>query len=453
MSTNQALIRTQATDIAGAQYLNTPNSLLMPQAPVLNKAYVREYLDYTPDNGVNAAQPGVTVTFTQRRDYDVLNAWHLRWIASALVAPVGPITFNRWVDFLGFAAQEEVVIQSGTQRLQTMRGIEQFVYLFKCGENEQQQGISLMVYAGTPAFRAAQALADREVVAPMFTALGVSGPIFMELSQGLYVRGLNDLLTVRWQIPNANTLVESDGALQAAPAAGFFQNGVLFTEGSHVNRAERRMLATFYKQRPFSITFDDQQFSQEENIVGTTGLPFTQNFRLTNINQPVSALVFLLRWADDLTRVTNGANGTRGRNRFNIGGVYNPGGGSNGIVDTIRVRTGNNDIIATFPVQRLLDYQHVRDFKGNAGLGLPAVSFSRDFCMKNAVLGFIGFDQIEQPNVTIQYRVPTLGAAFATFNAAATADIGGNSDLRVQVLGYTKNQIDQASFLLSRPFG
>lgn len=238
MSTTQAIIRTQATDIAGAQYLNTPNSLLMPVAPVLNKAFVREYLDYTPDNGVNAAQPGVTVTFTQRRDYDVLDGWMLRFTATGLTAPAGAITFNRWVDFLGFAAQEEVVVQSGTQRLQTMRGIENFVYLFKCGNNEQQQGISLMVFAGTPAFRAQESLADREVVAPLFTCLGLADPIFMDLSQGLYVRGLNDLLTVRWQIPNVNTLIESDGALQALPAVGTVCGVVLLTQLPSVGSAE-----------------------------------------------------------------------------------------------------------------------------------------------------------------------------------------------------------------------
>ena len=54
--------------------------------------------------------------------------------------------------------------------------------------------------------------------------------------------------------------------------------------------------------------------------------------------------------------------------------------------------------------------------------------------------------------MTVNYRVPTRGTAFATFNAAATADIGGNSDITFQVIGFTKMQIDQANFLLSRPF-
>ena len=450
---NQAIIRTQSTDISGSQYLNTPHSLLMPQAPVLNKSFVREYINYVPDNGTNQAQPGVTITFTQRRDYDVLNQWYLRFIATGLTAPVAPITFSRWVDRLGPASVEEIRVQSGTQQLQVIRGLELVVYALKCLDIDQQQGVELMWLGGTPAFRSLESLADREIICPLLTCIGLG--MFGDLCQGLYVRGLNDLLTLRWQIPAASTLIESDGAIQATPAAGFFQQGSLFTEGSHLNRAERRDIATFYKMRPFSLTFDDQQYTTEEIVLGTQTLPFAQNFLMSGVNQPVSVLAIIPRWDDDMSRVTNGANGSRGRNRWNWGGVILPGGAgvSNGIMQDIRIRTGNNDIIATIPVDRLLNFQHTRDFKGPAGAGPPAYSFSRDFSMKNAVMGFVGFDQIEQPQVTINWRVPTRGTAFASFNAAATAELGNNSALRVQILAFTKNQIDQASFLLSKPFG
>ncbi len=43
----------------------------------------------------------------------------------------------------------------------------------------------------------------------------------------------------------------------------------------------------------------------------------------------------------------------------------NAGGGTtNEIIDTLQIRSGNNDILAAIPAHRLVQYQHERDFKG-----------------------------------------------------------------------------------------
>jgi len=107
------------------------------------------------------------------------------------------------------------------------------------------------------------------------------------------------------------------------------------------------------------------------------------------------------------------------------------------------VRSGNSDILSSVPARLLVTHQHYRDFKGDANVAIPGWSYSHDATSVNAVLGFISFEQIDRPRMTINLRVPTLGTAHASVNAAATADIGQNSDLTVQICAFTKNEIDQ----------
>lgn len=451
MSSTQALIRTLDTSIIGSQWLCSPHSVFLPQGPALSKGHVREVIPHNPRSGSFA--PGGKPRFEIQRDVDMVTMVHMRWTASGLPAASwnGGATFARWVDLLGLAAWERATIKSGTQLLQTIYPLEMFLAINKMYPNFQRRNLTRLLGGGTPAERSARSLADQEIFCPMITMLGLR--LHGDFSQALYVRGLNDFLTIDVDLEAAANVIETDGTLPTEPAAGWYQNGVLHVEGYHINKEERKMLVETYKMRPFSINFDDQQYSSRFEIPAAQALPSTVTFNLSNINQPVTCLMFVFRWVADLSRVAGGAGGTRGRNLFNVAGWYNPAGGAtNAIIDTVQIKSGNNDVLSTTPLERLIQYQHARDFKGDMGIAIPAVSYSHDASMVNAVMGFISFDQIEQPRVTLALRVPTLGTAHATVGAASTADIGASSALQVDVVGFTKMDIDQANFLLSRPF-
>lgn len=446
MSSTQAVIRTQTTSIIGAQWLNSDFSVFQPQGPALSKAHIRENIKHTPRNGDFA--PGRSVRFEVQRDIDVNTQLTLRFKASGLGAPAG--AFTRWVDLLGLWSWSKLTIKSGTQLLQTVYPLELLIAANKFLDFEQRGNFLKEVGAGTPAERSASALAAKEISCPMLTLLGLN--LYGDMSQSLYVRGLNDQLSVDISLVPANEVIESDVALPAEPAAGWYQDGHLDVEGFHLNNEERKRLAYCYKQTPHAITFDDQQYAAQSIVPAGTALPTTWTYDLQNINQPVTCMAFVLRWKDDLERRTAEAGGTQGRNLSNIAGWYSPGGGSNAIVESFQIRSGNNDVLATISAERLVGYQHTRDFKGESGVAIPAWSYSHDASMKNAVLGFVSFDQIERPRVVVQFRQPTLGAAHATVGSAANADIGTTSDLVIDLVGFTKMQIEQANFLLSRPF-
>lgn len=451
MSSTQALIRTQATSIIGAQWLATSHSVFAPTGPALSKGFVREVIAHNPRSGTFA--PGGQPRFEIQRDVDMISMVHMRFTATGIPVGLwnGGATFARWCDLLGLSSWSRCTIKSGTQLLQTVYPLEIFLALNKFFINSQRRNIARIMGSGTPAERSAWSLADKEIFCPMLTLLGLK--LHGDMSQGLYVRGLNDFLTLDVSLEAAANVIETDGTLPTEPAAGWYQNGILHVEGFHINKEERQMLAQCYKTRPFSITFDDQQYSARYEIPAAQSLPSTLTFNLNNINQPVTCLMFVFRWVDDLQRVAGGAGGTRGRNLWNVAGYWNPAGGAtNSIIDTVQIKSGNNDVLTATPLDRLIYYQHERDFKGDMGLAVPAVSYSHDASMVNGVLGFLSFDQIEQPRVTLALRVPTLGTAHATVGAASTADIGSSSALQVDIVGFTKMDIDQANFLLSRPF-
>ena len=206
------------------------------------------------------------------------------------------------------------------------------------------------------------------------------------------------------------------------------------------------------------MTFNEVQYATSFYIPGTTVLPSTVSFELTNITQPITYLVFVFRAAADLQRVAGGAGGTRGYNPYNWAAWWNAGGGNqNEIVHAIQVKSGNNEIIAWEPARRMVNYQHATDFSGDITSALPAVSWSHDASQVNAVLGAISFDQIDRPRCWIFFQQPTLGTAFTTVGAAVNADIGGGGgspagDMYLDVLGFTKGNVDVANWLLSKPY-
>lgn len=73
----------------------------------------------------------------------------------------------------------------------------------------------------------------------------------------------------------------------------------------------------------------------------------------------------------------------------------NPGGGAtNELLDTVSIKSGNNDILKETKARRLVEFSHERDFVGDMGAAIMAASYSHDVSMSNACLGFVSFDQV-----------------------------------------------------------
>lgn len=323
---SQALLRTQAPSLIGSLYLATPFSAFVPQGPAKSKAHMREYISQIPrtGNAVTGGQP----RFEIQRDVDVITMGIFRFTLAAIpVANWGAgATFSRYVDMVGLAAMPQIVVRSGTQQLQLVKPLESLIAILKLSSNEHRRNILRLIGAGTPAERSAKCLADQEITVPFLTTLGLN--LHGDMSQSLYVRGLNDFLTFEVQLAAASEIIESDAVLPSFPTTGaqpIVPNSLeLLTEGFHLTKRERAMIATYYKDHAFSIHFKDQQYSTA--ILpggvgnGAKALPFTSSDLISNINQPVQALFLVVRWVSDLNRRCGDAGGTRGRNIFNIAG-------------------------------------------------------------------------------------------------------------------------------------
>lgn len=142
----------------------------------------------------------------------------------------------------------------------------------------------------------------------------------------------------------------------------------------------------------------------------------------------------VLRWQNDLARQVAGANGDRGRDISNFGGWYNAGGtginGSTRIFSHATIRSGNNIVFEQMPVEELFWCDRSRYFKGFPGTAILVFNFSRAPTITNAFLGGVDFSVLDNPTLQLTIN-PNISGTYATINACATADIGGNSDLQI----------------------
>ena len=467
MSSSAAVIRTQGLSLMGAWSLNTPHSIFLPTPPSQAKAHIREELD--TQNTQLLFQGLSTITFQIQRDVDFITQLDLvlttighpstTWSTNA--------TFFRRVDLFALSAWLQCRISSGTQRLQTIRPLETYVHMNKCYSETKRQNMLANAGRQTPFERTRDNVGQQEYRCPMLTAIGFG--MYGDPSQGVYIRGLNDFLKVEFDMDDVLNLIESDGT---APLTGTITNANMYVqglanffgcflacEGWHLGKVERSKLAEVYKSSPFSVVFNDFQYSQAIQIgTAATGAQlltgaFTQP--LLNITQPVTYLTFVMQWIADLQRQAGGQGGTRGRNKWNLAGWFNAGGLESAIISTFSLVTGNNNIIRTIPAVRLATYNHARDFKGTQVPAIPAASYSYDASAVNAVLGFVSFEQIDQPQLTIQFQQPFVdgsGTAPTTLANIETIDIGTSPTplgMQVTVVAATKNLIDFVSVSLS----
>lgn len=456
MSSSAAVIRTQGMSLMGAWSLNTQHSIFLPTAPSQAKAHIREELDINPR--YNNFVPGQTVRFEITRDVDMITQIDLIMTCNPLTAaswqtPTTGIstsgTFGRRVDLFGLSCWKQLRIGSGTQRLQTLQPYEIYVHALKCYSETKRRNMLILMGQATPYERSRDNIGTQEYRCQLLTAMGFG--MYGDPSMGVYIRGLNDFLTFEFDLETENNLTETDAVFSAGVtaiptnASGFYTSACfLACEGWHLGKAERSKIAEVYKANPFSMVFNDQQYASVINIPAATTLAGTViTSTLMGITQPVTYLALYFQWVTDTTRSTSNAGGTRGRNKWNHAGWWNAGGLYSECISTVSLVTGNSNIIRTIPIRRLGNYNHARDFKGTMVPSIPAASFSYDASAVNAMLGFVSFEQIDQPQIALTFQVPqvTAGASLTTVGDISTADIGVSDALQLTVIGFTKNMI------------
>jgi hypothetical protein len=220
----------------------------------------------------------------------------------------------------------------------------------------------------------------------------------------------------------------------------------------HVTTSERDAVVALYRsrkglrylicevQRP-----PDQVISQTQTIAGTL------SYQVLNVNQPVFAAAWLLRWNNDLTctYLTSPAiNAAYGRSWFSCNGWLQPAGTSLPIrpmFTNMAIKSGNNNLVYQATIFDLLDDKSIRYFKNGAATvrGIPAISYAHRPTAANACTGSVDFSVVNQP---IQFWQCNPTPPYATVALWAVQDIGTASDLVISSIYFTYNNIDVTNY-------
>lgn len=451
-------------------YVNQSASPFVPREAITSAMHLTEHLEIQQVTGL--PQPGGTCTYELPYEVDAVKSLSLvlRAASGAIPAPGGgAATSARLVDYFGLAAIEEISVKFGTERIQIVRPLELFQKLHFNLDNDKRHTIRNMVGGGlTAAQRFTRMISgEQQFVVPLLTLMGLH--LGADLSQTLFVRAMTERWRITIKFSPVNSLYEADGTFMV-PAGGaqlaipvastVFTECYLLAEGVHVADSERKVQEQIYMS-PRRMLIREHQYCTPIRVSGATSLTAGAqiDISLREINQPCTSIYVLFRWATDLDRICGGAGGSLGTNRFNVNGWWMPGGtlttAANGpIITHLEGRVGSNAFwLKKTRVQHLLDYERARVFKGSgvqptatgniAAPAIPIVSFSHDPTRENAALGFIDFSQSDNPVLRVYFGHQGV-AGPATINAAATTDIGANSDLEVLVIADTITQLNFA---------
>lgn len=254
------------------------------------------------------------------------------------------------------------------------------------------------------------------------------------------------------------------GAVASPSAEASFFTGTPFgfpctlgIEYVHVTTSERDAVVAMYRQRKgLRYLICDIQRSPGQVFSASTNLANagTQSFMLINMSQPVFCGFFLLRWVVDLTAQYNAspANTAFGRNWFNCNGWLQPTGSSlplQPMLLNIAMKSGNNNLLYQASIYDFLDDKSIRYFNhGSQALrGIPSFSYDHKPAQPNACFGSVDFSVVNQPLVFLTFNG---SGKYSTIGAWATADIGASSDLQIDCVFFTRNNVDATNYDLIR---
>lgn len=462
-SGSQEMARVIPASGVGNAFVNK-SLLTMPRPPLVTNAFVTDHMQIAPDQD-GSARPGSTAVFQIPLQTDCVRALTLAIELNEVT--LGTATAVTHHDYFALACLRELRLIFGTQRLITVRRDEIYAKMNHYMQDEDRNKRRELMGGGlTPLQRQQRALASRQwFYLPLDYLLGLH--LGAPPSLAIHQRMLGEKLRVEVDFEPAANLVTTDGtytytgtgaALANTPVeSAWFNNVYLYAEGEHYLTDARLMLQKLYSQQRRYL-FRLAQPVNRAIVAGTTALSAANTARvdILNVTMPVVSLWCALRWDLDLTRSNTGA-GT-GRDYFNYGGWYNPGGSTtNTGVPIVEFVEGTVGTSASFqrrvPVEHLIKYEAARRWKGsgvfNGAAPIIQITWSQEPSQENAVFGFTDFTQLDRSTLILTFSGQS---GNATINAAATVDIGANSDLAIDVNADCFSVLNFANNQIAKPF-
>jgi len=466
-SASSAVLRSVPSSVIAGQLIG-PASPYLPSNIITCAPHGVEHIEVSPTTG--SVAPNATAMFELPLEVDLVTRLTLRFRLAAIP------NVNAWyTNGIGFACIEELWCQFGTERLQTIRADELFCKMETMFIEDDKQNLREMTGFDTQANLINRARRPQTIYCPLLTLLHMS--FGSDVSQPLPTRMLGEKIKLYVKFRPAYQWVSSTGGAvvingtsitsttltsDVMDANSVFQPG-LYVEGQHIFEDERQAHEAI-ACKPRRILFSEQQVVRARIPAGTsvTAVPAID---LREFNQPVSSIMIMLRWAEDLDRrvlqasrdpVTGAAN-TSGFNPWNIGGWYDNSGTGTvfanlPLVKSVRIDVGGSLFaLKETDVDSLIKYEHMRKFKGvGSRFGVMHFTYSHDPCRPSAVLGFLDFSQTDLPRLRLTLQNP--GGAATVGDASLNDTCNLASDLDVTVIGFTHNLLHSHQNALFHPF-
>lgn len=256
-SSTQELGRVQLTSTYGSAFW-CPDLLTMPRPPLCTNPFITEHLQIQPISG--ASQPGGTVIFEIPYSTDLIRSLTLAvQVNQGVVGGAGTSTFAELVDYFGLALLQELRINFGTERLQTVRREEIYGKQNQLMIDEDRNKRRAM-FGGNllPAARRARLTAGRQwfyISLDYLLGLHLGAPPPLAIHQ----RMLGERIRIEIDLAPANTLCISDGTWTFAGTgaavannpteSAWFNQLYLLAEGEHLTKSARMSLEKVYQVR------------------------------------------------------------------------------------------------------------------------------------------------------------------------------------------------------------
>jgi len=483
-SFSAALLRSVPSSVIAGNLIG-PASPYLPGDILTCAPHGVEHIEVLPSNGV-PVNPGATCMFEFPLEVDLVTKATLRFrlekIVQTLIPPAVAIVDEakaHYTNGIGFACIEELWLQFGTEKLQTIRsGDEFFCKMQTQFMEEDKENIKAMAGFNTVGGLVKAALKPQTIYVPLLTLLHLS--FGGDVSQPIPTRMLGEKVKLYIKFRPANQWI-SCGSLTTASvtvngvaitsstqqanlmdANSLFQGGMYF-EGQHIFEDERQAHEALACQ-PRRILISEQQQVRNVRVPAATATTGAVTIDLREFTQPVASVYVMIRWAEDLDRKI-GQNGKvsgvavgSGFDPWNIGGWYDQCAANKDIalplVKSLRIDCGGSLVaLKEVDVDTLRLYEHARKFKGKSsdGGGLLHFTYSHDPCRPSAVLGYLDFSQTDMPRLRLQLQVPE--ALITTVGLASVRDTCDSaSDLDVTVIAFTHNVLHAHQNALFHPF-
>lgn len=468
----EVFLRT-AAGIISADKFNDNISPFKPTRHGATAVFIREEQYVSPQT---TPALGSTVRWDVNKDGDYLDKIWLVVSIAALAKNAGA-SFARFCDWLGYALIREFRAIYGPIILQRIRKEALFTWAQRFLSDEEYVHNARMVAGGLDnASRIAMASQPQYLKVPIHLLWINNSP-----TQSLCLQGLGNKPSFEIDFEPSVNLVQQDntGSLQSPTTEpAFFASSPLGydcrlgVEYVHVTTSERDAVVACVAlifQSLLYLFFEYRMYRQRKGlrylIIDVQNAPdqvvdSTQtisggilSYQVLNINQPVFAGFWLLRWQNDLTANYTSAqtNAVYGRNWFNCNGWLQPAGTSLPLKPMfvgLQMKSGNNNLLYQASIYDFLDDKSIRYFKNGASTlrGIPGFSYAHVPTAPNTCSGMVDFSVVNQPMVFWQFNSSAVTTPLTTVALWAAQDIGFSSNLVISNVMYTYNNVDVTNY-------